>query len=388
MIKRCFVSGVLAAILLLGNNPPLKGANEVIPSSIPGVELATQKGWLANIYPWGYDPVESTVHPVRSLWDPPKWDSLQKRYIAQYQSPAQIIEQSRQLERYGSSVDVLELNVCPSNFDYNHWLATYLGKNSSRPFFVLYEHVFGNCNYAEQNGPKNMDLAANRKAFIEDIDFIFRNIILPNDRRYITVKGRAVIFLWSVVQMEGDFASLLEEVKSKYPVFFIGSVNIMGFPSHPDFINTLRSLDGYMEYATIAGNYQSMIKGYKDGLKKLQERIIEFEKETKRHYLVFPTFQFAFDDTRFPGRTNIPMYPMFKEEVDNYATWMRDAKIKIDPDLGRPLFDNVPTFGVYSELPEGGAIIESQCALAQYQRYRWTGCGTGRLEIMKKYFGK
>src|SRR3989344_2495596 len=41
-----------------------------ITQTINGVELSTIRGWLANIYPWEYDPKQSTVHPVARLWTP------------------------------------------------------------------------------------------------------------------------------------------------------------------------------------------------------------------------------------------------------------------------------------------------------------------------------
>ncbi len=383
MAKKSVLILVLTG-LMFGTGSPAYGSDG-ISDRIEGVELKNIDGWFANRYPWMNIPRWQTVQPVPRLSTP-----------GRNPSPAQIMEQDRQLNFYGSGADILEFNVCPGNQDYNQWLSNYLGDNSSRPFFVLYEHVNGNCNYVEFNGPKDMDLPLNRKAFLDDIGFIFRNVILPNEHRYVTVNGRAAIFMWSVIQMEGDFASLLEEVKSKYPVFFIGSVNILEIPflnpsnyeGFHQFMSTLRALDGFMEYATGAGTYQKMISGYRDGLRGLHRLINQFKEQTGRSYLVFPTFQFAFDDTKYPGRKGPPLYPSSRGEVESYASWMRSAKTTVDPELGRPIFDDVPVFAVYDELFEGAAVIESLCTRSQSQGYRWVGCGTARLEILQKYFGK
>src|SRR3989344_220767 len=258
---------LLKGIRLCGNSDP-------IPERINGVELSTIKGWHANIYPWGYDPETSTVHPVPTLWDPPKWDPELQRIEPQYQSWAQIDRQSRQLCMFGSGADVLEFNVAPGNPDHNHWLRTYLGDNSDRPFYVLYEHIHGNDNYIEFNGEKDMNLFHNKKAFVDDIEFLLNNVVLPNRHRYVTVDGRAVIYLWAPSGMKGDFATLLLAIKIKYPVFFLGSVGLAGgLPEDPQVLKTLRALDGYMDYGTAifdkdtngiakSDNYQTMTARY------------------------------------------------------------------------------------------------------------------------------
>lgn len=371
MVKHRGRSCLFVVVLLFANCLPAFGQS--VPDKINGVDIGNVNGWFANRYQWRNIPEWQTVQPVPRLSTP-----------GQYPSPAQIAEQDRQLNAYGSGADVLELNVCPDNPDYNQWLSTYFGDKSTRSFFVLLEHVYGNCNYVEPDGPKNMDLPLNRKAFVDDIDFIFRNVILPNEHRYVTINERAVIYLWSVVQMEGDFAGLLEEVKSKYPVFFIGSVNIIDLPSGDGFIATLEALDGYMEYVTyVPVYYQRMTNDYAEGVRKLYGHIRKFNEKTGKEYLIIPTFQFAFDDTKYPGRNNMPMYPtFFREEVKRYAEWMKGQM-----GYGK-LFNNIGPLIVYDELFEGGAVIESRCFPLSPLQYGWAGCGTDRLEISFQYFAK
>lgn len=392
MTKRFAWLLILVAIFLFGKDPPL--SSESIPTRIEGVELATLKGWHANIYPWTYIPEWSTVHPVPSLWDPPKWDSREQRYVPQQQSWTQIDRQSRQLEEYGSGADVLEFNVAPGNQDYNHWLRTYLGDNSDRPFYVLYEHIHGNTNYVETNGAKNMNLFQNKKAFVDDIEFFLNNVVLPNKHRYVTVNGRAVIYLWAPTIMNGDFASLLLAIKLKYPVFFIGSSGIMGgTPTDPQVLKNLRALDGFMEYANVIfdtdpngvpkpDNYLTMIGKYNAVSVELRQLIRRFESQTGHKYLFIPTFQAAYDDTNFPDRDGgISMYSRTRFEMEHSAEVIKRG-------MGT-IYDNIGPFVVYSELPEGGAVIESQCLPQTLDRSgRFVGCGTRRLQIVKKYFGK
>jgi hypothetical protein len=111
-------------------------------------------GWFANIYPWKYFPMLSTVFPVRSLWGRPN----------DYQSAADIAAQNRLLAEYGSGAD------------------------SDRPFFVAYEHVFGT-RLIPVNGAKDMNVRYNREAFKTDIDAIVRDVIIPFEHRYVTSHG-------------------------------------------------------------------------------------------------------------------------------------------------------------------------------------------------------
>lgn len=412
MGKRRLLLPVLAAIFLFGNGPPLSSwretraepglRSESIPNRIvPGVELKNVDGWLANIYPWDYRPEWSTVHPVPSLWDPPKWDPREQKYIGQQQSWEQINRQSRQLDEYGSGADVLEFNVCPDNQDYNHWLRTYLGKNSSRPFFILYEHIHGNCNYVEFNGAKNMNLAKNRQAFADDIEFIVKNIVLPNKDRYVTVNGRAVIFLWAATGMTGDFASLLQTIKIKYPVFFVGSVGVMSGGWDVMTLRNLSAFDGFMEYGLVnfdkdkngvlkPDNYITMIRQYEESSGRWRQIMRSFESQTKIEYIFIPTFQAAYDDTNFPDRNGgIYMYPRTRDEMEDHAKAVNRRMANGQNDGYEDFYDNIGPFVIYSELPEGGAVIESRCLPETMDRPgRFVGCGTQRLEILKKYFGR
>lgn len=402
---------------VFGQTPSLVNSETRLrsPGYIKGVELSEIKGWFANIYPWGYDPETSTVHPVPSLWDPPKWDPIEKKYIPQQQSPAQIIEQARLLDEYGSGADVLEFNVCPDNPDYNYWLSSGYLKSGTikRPFFVLYEHIHGNCNYVEFNGSKNMNLAKNRRAFLDDIGFFVNNVVLPNESRYVTVNGRAVIYLWATVGMEGDFASLLQTAKMMYPVFFIGSVNIMAIPQDRNVLKNLQALDGFMEYAIPVfdkdgnglpkpDNYMTMIQKYDYASRLWFQMMKKFESETGNKYLFIRTFQAAYDDTKLSDRDNPPMYPRTKAEMEHHAEVInrRTKSIKdtcpegVEPYAGdknncfEDFYDNSGPHIVATELPEGAAVIESQCLpeTIDIPNVKFVGCGKVRLEIPKKYF--
>lgn len=385
--RREFCSGL--PLLLGGARLYASGTN---PAQVNGVELTTLKGWHANIYPWDYRPEWSTVHPIPALWDPPKWDPFENIFKAQNQSPAQIKEQSRQLYQYGSGADVLEFNVAPGNQDYNHWLRTYLGDNSDRPFYILYEHVNGTTNYTEYSGEHNMNLYHNKKAFVDDIEFILRNIVLPNKHRYVTVNGKAVVYLWAPSAMTGDFATLLLAVKLKYPVFFVGSVGLAdAIPKDPQVLRTLQALDGFMDYGTAIFDKDRNGVPKPDNYKTMTDRYAANSKEWRKQIgnkLLIPTFQAAYDDSNFPGRTAPPLYPRTREEMEHNAEVIKEGMTEPEKELGRTIYDNVGPFVVYSELPEGAAVIESQCLPETLDRPgRFVGCGTRRLEIVKRYFG-
>lgn len=80
------------------------------------------------------------------------------------------------------------------------------------------------------------------------------------------------------------------------------------------------------------------------------------------------------------GEGNPPMYPHSRADIVHHAE-------RIKEEVGT-VFDPIGPFVVFSELIEGAAVIESQCISDTLdKRDRWVGCGTGRLDILRHYFG-
>ena len=372
MVSRLTVLSLL--LVLFARSLPASGANSDIdrriPSRIDGPEIEHLAGWFANIYPWPYIPTISTVYPVRTLWTRP----------LDYQSAADITRQNELLEQYGSSADVLEYSTNPDYADHNQWLRTYF-TNGRRPFFVAYEHIYGT-RLTPEDGAKDMDLPSNRVMFKADIDTIVRKVIVPFQDRYVSYRGRAVIYLWAAGAMYGNFASLLDEVRAQYPVAFIGSPGLNSPPpTDPRTLRNLQGLDGFMEYALYAPSYDRMIAGTVSNSRQWRATIDDFEAATGRHYLFIPTFQAAFDDSKYPGRTNPPMYPKSRAEMLRHV-------LSIKNDMGT-VYDPIGPFVVFSELFEGAAVIQSQCVSDTVdKRDRYVGCGTGRLDILNTFFGR
>ena len=368
------LSAVLVLVLLCTvpapaiDTPPPLSTQPPLPTRVDGIDIETIHGWFANIYPWKYVPNLSTVYPVKSLWAP-----------NDFQSPGDIVRQNELLGDYGSGADVLEYSANPLAPDHNHWLQTYF-TNGNRPFFVAYEHVFGT-RLIPADGPKNMDLAYNRAAFKADIDSIVRDVVMPYRNRYVTYQGRAVIFLWAVGAMYGDFASLLDEIRADYPVAFIGSVNLMNPATDDASLRTFQALDGFMEYGLYAATYNAMTDTYAQNSGRWRRTIRAFESSTARRYLFIPTFQAAFDNSKYTGGEGVaPMYPQTRAEVVHHAQ-------RISDEFGT-VYDPLGPFVVFSELFEGAAVIQSQCISDTLDKHnRWVGCGTGRLDIVREYFG-
>lgn len=346
-----------------------------IPKTVNGVELSSIRGWIANIYSWAYVPQISTVHPVPRLWDPP--------VNGRPQSPTlfQMAEQCRQIKEFGGGAVVLEYSPNPVLGWHNYWLSTGFA-NGCGPFFLLYEHISGTRFIPADGGSKDMNNPYNRKVFKDDIDFMFKNVIIPYQSRYVTVNGRAIIYMWSSVQMTGDFASLIEEVKKDYPVFFLGSGE--GQPSNTEDAARIKALDGFMEYS-LGGrnNYLRAVQDYNMASLSLRSYLRKLEVETGKRYVFIPTFQVAYDDTLFiPKRNNPPMYARSRDEVKYHAEMIKSG-------MGSVYDFSAGPFVVYSELPEGAAVIESQCLPTTIDMPgRFVGCGTARLQILKEYFGQ
>jgi hypothetical protein len=340
-----------------------------IPGRVDGVEIEHLTGWFANIYPWPYIPTFSTVYPVRSLWTRP----------LDFQSAGDITRQNEVLEEYGSGADVLQYSPNPRYDDHNQWLRTYF-TNGRRPFFVAYEHIFGT-RLTPEDGAKDMDLPSNRVMFKADIDTIVRKVIVPYQDRYVSYRGRAVIYLWAAGAMYGNLASLLDELRAQYPVAFIGSVGLMSPPTDPETLRNLSALDGFMEYGLYAPTYADMITAYSEKSMSWRATIGDFEAATGRNYLFIPTFQAAFDDSKYPGRGTTPMYPRSRAEMIRHVTAIKSG-------MGT-VYDPIGPFVVFSELFEGAAVIESQCVSDTVdKRDRYVGCGTGRLDVLNTFFGR
>lgn len=338
-----------------------------LPARIDGVEIRQIRGWFACLYPWRYIPNQSTVYPVGSVWRTP----------GDYQTAADIAEQNRLLDGYGSGADVLEYSPNPDYPDHNHWLRTYF-RNGDRPFFIAYEHVFGT-RMIPADGPKNMNVRYNRETFKNDIDAIVRNVVLPFHQRYVTWNGKAVIYLWAAGAMYGDFGSLLDEIRAKYPVVFIGSLGIMNLPTEAGAQATARALDGFMEYGLYAPSYELMTQIYSVNSGRWRRVIRQWEAATGRKYLFIATFQAAFDNSKVNAATP-PMYARSRREVLHHAE-------RIAEEFGST-YDPLGPFVVFSELFEGAAVIESQCVSDTLDKSeRYVGCGTGRLQILKDVFG-
>jgi hypothetical protein len=380
--RRSFLLASLAAL-----RSKQVGAQQLPTSqTTSGVEITEIKGWHAVRYFWRYKPEESTVHPLPAL-----------RNAGEYPSPRDVEEESKLLTQLGSGVDVLEYNPNPSSPDHNNWLRSILRPDVSggRPFYIAWEHVYGT-RYVPVNGSKDMSNPTNRRRFEEDLRFVRDNVILPCQSRYATLEGQPVIYLWSMGDMYGDFGSLLEELRSKYSVRFVGGTNLM-YSEYwgSEYLKNLQGLDGFMEYSLFpsaatpeerakrAINYSNMVARHKKGTEDLQAAILKFKENTGREYYLGSTMQFAFDDTRVVDpqpRGNFPMYPQTVKEVTDFAQRLRDWKS-----------NGIYSFGplvIWDEFFEGAAVAPSQCLPETLGRPdRFVGCGYVRPEIVLRYFG-
>ncbi|MFZ2484653.1 MAG: hypothetical protein WAX80_01735 [Minisyncoccia bacterium] len=312
------------------------------------------------------------------------------------------------LNQFESGADVLTFNPNPDSPDYNQLLSNgYIADcgpdggygRGGRPFYLLYEHVNGAGFEQEKDGRIDMNLATNRQKFEEHLDFMFWNVIWPCQARYVTWNQEALVFLWSMGDMKGDVASLLERLGAKYPVAFVGGVNVLHFPDlhGPEEMRSLRALDIIMEYTLFpvvptleeeaAGRilYARMVKMHTRGNLLLGIQVKKWEQEKNgRKRLLVPTMPFAFDDANWrPKRANLPMYPESREEVERFAQRIYEG---MRNGTYAPL---VGPFAIWDEHFEGGAVTPSLCTPETLDRPgRWVGCGYARSEMMRQFFGR
>jgi hypothetical protein len=363
---------------------------------VDGQELSSLYGWWAAIYPnWPFIPSQSSVWPVPSLWTPSSWEALVP------QSPAQIRLSAEQAMNYGSAVDILEFNPNPAYQDFVLWKQGYLSQldHLGRAFMLGYEHINGTrfhplAAMGTQATPTfDMSDPYNRAVFTQDVDFMFREVIAPYLDYYVTMDGRAVIYLWNTENMRGDFGGLLNEIKARYPLVFIGSETHK--PHEDDAAEMARfdALDGFMAYSVLdlknEGDYaRAMNEQYWSSV-VFRDFLRSYEAARQgpqgKYRLFIPTFQAAFDDSHFPGRSNadgtpqtVPMYPRSRDELVDAA---QSLKATITQEH---IYDSYGPMVVYNELFEGAAVIESVPYAAPKTQYH--GFGLDRLEIVRQFF--
>mgnify|MGYP003392596355 CR=1 FL=1 len=379
---------VLQLASLLAMRPDLALGQSAVPSTVNGVEFGSLRGWLSNFYLWPYEKSISTVYPIPDL-----------QSSGEMQSPGEVRNLIRMLMETGSAADVVQYNPNPASPDHNRLLASgYLTDAlfARRPFFLQFEHANATrFDPANDDGvhTKNMSDPANRRVWFDAIDWMFWQVIWPNRSRYVTLNGRAIIYLWSVPQMSGDFASLLEETRTRYPVAFIGSVNLLDLPEDVNNLRTFRALDGFMEYMVYtktvtpqervlgAISYERVAGQYFTNMSNLMDLTRVWAKENGRDYLFVGTMTHAFDDRLYPGRQNLPMYPKSLAEKEKIAIRLRDW-------MGRGLLVPVGPFTIVNELFEGAAVIPAECTSETVTTSsRYVGCGYDRLNFSRDFFG-
>ena len=365
---------------------------DTVPSRVDGQDVSNLYGWWAAIYSnWPFVPQYSSVWPVPSLWTPSSFDAPLP------QSPVQIRLAAQQLTNYGSALDVVEFNPNPDYPDFVLWKQGYLSQLDAlgRPFMLAYEHINGTRFHqlgVSKNATPTFDMSDpyNRAIFTQDIDFMFREVIVPYLDYYVTMDGRAIIYLWNTDNMLGDFASLLNDMKARYPIAFIGGETHKPAEGDTAAMARIDALDGFMAYSALdgenEGNYSRAMLEQHWGATAFHDFLRAYEQNHPGKYRLFiPTFQAAYDDSRYPGRSNAdgspktaPMYPKSREELFDAAQALKTAIAQ------ERIYDNYGPMIVYNELFEGAAVIESQPYSAPASQYH--GFGLDRLTIVKQFF--
>lgn len=380
---------VFLVVLFLTIRPTQVFAQQqAVPSRVDGVEFTGLRGPLTNLYLWPYEPEISTVHPLPDFQKP-----------GELQTPGELRSLVRLMMESGSAADVIEYNPNLASPDHNRLLASgYLTDAlfANRPFFLQFEHANATrFDPADDDGvhTKNMSDPANRRVWFEKMDWIFWQVIWLNRARYVTHNGRALIYLWSVPQMSGDFASLLEETRTRYPVAFIGSVNVLDLPEDANNLRTFRALDGFMEYmvytktvtsterALGAVSYSRVMDLYFTKLSHLMDLARVWGSERGRDYLFVGTMTHAFDDHNYPGRHNLSMHPTSLAEKERVA-------IRLKEWMSTGLLALAGPFTIVNELFEGAAVIPSVCSFDSVTNAsRYVGCGYDRIQFSRDFFG-
>ena len=371
-----------------------------IPQRIDGIEFMSLKGWLAFVYHnWTFVKEWATIWPPEERWTPvhPNPDNTLPYLLPQ--SPFQVQLSSAQLKEYGSGTDIIQFSANPDLGDLVNWTQNYLNQLDTlrRPFFIALEHMNGTTLRpgtglrGSKVGCFDMSSPYNRNIFTQNVDYTFRNVIVPYAKYYVTLNKRALIYLWATQGMCGDFGGLLEEIKLKYPVSFIGS-EVRG-PDRRDsaMMSRFAAMDGFMAYSLFdpenKGNYLNVTENYLQDANNLAKylKTREVNKDGAKRPIFIPTYEMAADDRRYPGRQgpdgtpkNAPMYVGGPKEWNDFAE-------KITELTGTVFTGGIGPVVNYNEPFEGRAVIESQPQPSEPGKY--PGFGRERLEKVQQHFG-
>jgi len=357
--------------------------SQEFPEKLGRIDI-TSKGSpivIGGRYPtWVYRERQSTVYPIR-LRDgqlPDVW----------------IIEaQNKELNDFGIHFDVIQFNPNPeAPEDWNRLRSNFLRVGNMRPFCLLYEHHMATRYlWIRQDGKRHhIDLSTphNKRVFFEDMEFMLRNIIIPHEKNYISLNGKALIYLWAA-PVFWNAGPVLKEAKQKYPIAFISGED--GFYPHeePHAIERIKQVDIIMPYslnraAQYAGRYGTMIEKYMAGLYEWARHLEEHSPET----ILYTRMQFAFDDTNSTASLGrLPLYPDSICQVETLAERIIQIMTEITAER------SVKHWGVFviaSEYFEGDACETSFPPSPSAKNFliREALSGTARLNILRRFFVK
>jgi len=323
---------------------------------------------MTSRYPhWIYFPEHATVRSVRkSAGDSAGLEVIRK--------------QNRELNKYGIKVDLLSFKP---PFDLKQHRKNFLAVNSNRPFLLLYEHTTN--RYSWSGNFIDMRRKRNANIFFEDLEFMFEEIIIPFRKRYVTMNGKALIYMWASPVMK-NFAPVLKKAKKKYPVAIIGGERPFRIPRKNDDIRRVKELAAVMPYMTRKDSYRTMSKEYRLAAREWRSFLNRAAPGTR----LFATYVIAFDKrlVRDPSASPAPMYPTVKQAI-NHAKRIRS--------IVGGVFDGVVNVTSYDEYYEGAAIEQSlppkefDPRLPKGFLYRGRMnrlSGTKRLEVIRDYLSR
>lgn len=378
---------IVPAFFLLSASLLYSSGNH-IPERIEGVELDSLgvPVVFASRYPiWVLKPDEQINKPFRGI--PGKY------------ATAEIVRQeNEELDEFGIKVDVLSFNASininvkdelgrPSSRNLERYKENYFLPSVKRPFLLLYEHVTPDYRYREDD-KIDMSLPHNREIFFRDIEFMLERVIIPYQHRYVTVNGRAMIYIWASGAWINP-SSTLREAKRRYPIFFIGAERGNAInPSQRNRFERIAEFDALMPYGLYGTEY---VGRYTDLISDYAENAHEFSKSLQFYFpniRLFACLQIAADDYLLRKNKNPPLYPNSVDEARIMANMIRTY-------MDDRIFDPV-VHVVFDENYEGAAIQnqkgpqeserEAYPYYDQYFRIRQDLSGTTRLEIVREFF--
>lgn len=159
---------------------------------------------------------------------------------------------------------------------------------------------------------------------LSDVEYLNRQFF--QDSRYLTIKGKPVIFFYLARAYPDSAIKTMKELRNRFSVYLVGDVVYWQSPRENRQQELMTSFDAVTAY-NMHTSVQSILDNY---VPLLDRKYAEWFDAARAQGVGFiPQVLPGFDDRKYPGRTNLPL----PRSVELFGKQIEIAKKYLDPSL-------------------------------------------------------